>query len=144
MTLQCESGTLAIENGLSHLIEAFPDDDDSFDVCGYLSGRIGIFLRTLPGGKALPPRGQVAGVLQQLAGQVSSGRTAFTLELDSLDRIGLHRLAGVFVEATVDGVPRTFPLLEDHREERGRVGVCVSQGFSDLALGRWEPWGVER
>jgi hypothetical protein len=143
MTLQLEQSAQALD-GLRYLIEAFPDADASFDLCGYSSGGVCIFLSVLRGSTTLPAQRQVAGALQQLADQIQAGRTVFSLELHPFDRAGLRRLADVFAEVVVSGTTRSFPLLEGLHEEENALGICVSQGFCDLALGRWEPWSAEQ
>jgi hypothetical protein len=143
MTLQLEPSAQALESGIKYLIEAFPDTDASFDLCGYSSSGVCIFLSVLRGSTALPAQRQVAGALQQLSDQILAGRTVFSMEPHPFDRAALRRLASVFAEVVVGGTSRGFPLLEGLHEQEDSVGVCVSQGFCDLALGRWDPWSAE-
>jgi hypothetical protein len=133
---------MGLESVLEDLAEAFPDADGSCDLCGYASGRVCIFLSLLTSGMTLPARHRVAGILRQMADQVLAGRTVFPMELAPFDRAGLRRLADVFAEVVIDGIPRGFPLIEGHHENDGAIGICVSQGFCDLVLGRWDHWGA--
>ena len=140
---QLEHGATALADhlgpGLEYLIEAFPDEDGSFDLCGYASGRVCIFLSLLRPSTSLPSRQQVAGVLRKMAEQVRDGRSVFPLDLGPFERPAVRRLADVFVEVVVEGAPRSFPLIEGYHEN-GAIGVCVSQGFRDVVVGRWDQW----
>jgi hypothetical protein len=144
MTLQLEPDAVASEEGLRCLIDAFPDEDESFDLCGYSAGKVCTFLSLSWPATTLPSRGQVTAILCQLADHVLAGRTVFTMKLPAAEQAVLRRLADVVAEVVVDGASRRFALLEGYHEQDGAVGICVSQGFCDLVLGRWEAWSGTR
>jgi len=143
--VELEDGVATLEDtsqaGLENLVMAFPDEDGAFDLCGYSSGRICIFLSLLRSGTTLPARHQVVGILRQMAAHVAAGRTVFPMEPAASERAALRRLADVLVEVVVDGIPKGFRLVEGYHEN-GTTGICVSQGFCDLTLGRWEEWSA--
>ncbi|HEV8578908.1 MAG TPA: hypothetical protein VGX68_07465 [Thermoanaerobaculia bacterium] len=125
---------------LEHLIDAFPDEAESFDLCGYANGGVCIFLSVLPSLKALPARRQVAAILRHIGEQVLSSRNVFAVEVARFGGEAVRRLAAVLAEVVVDGSSKDFPLLAASREVDGQVEIWVTQGFCDLVLGRWDQW----
>lgn len=124
---------------LEHLIDAFPDEAESFDLSGYTKGGACIFLSVLPSFNALPARRQVAGILHRIGEQVVAGRTVFPMELASGESEAIRRLAAVLAEVVIDGSLRDFPLLAASREAGGQMEIWVSEGLRDLLRGRWDP-----
>lgn len=140
--LQFEDVTAAPATGwLEHLIDAFPDEAESFDLSGYAKGGVCMFLSVLPSAVALPARRQIAGVLRQIGEQVLAGRTVLTIEAAPSEAAAVRRLAAVLAEVVIDGSSKDFPLLAASRQADGKVEIWVSQGFRDLVLGRWDQWG---
>lgn len=143
MILQLENGAAALDDErVECLVGAFPDEDRSFDFSAYSSGGICIFLSVLPPAATLPAQGQVAEALLQMGAQILDGRTVFPMAMAASERDVLRRLAEVFVEVVIDGKCQGFQLIAAPREADGEVEVCVSQGFRDLVLGRWDQWSA--
>lgn len=141
--LQLENSAAVLDTGRTEsLVEAFPNEDRSFDFSAYSSGEVCIFLSVLSPATTLPAQQEVARALRQMGAKILAGRTVFSLELTPFEREAVRRLAEMFVEVVIDGRYKGFQLIAAPREADGEVEVCVSQGFCDFVLGRWDRWST--